>query len=459
MTRPPSLTLRLIATLAIVQTLVMLIIIALHIGFQMSRYGAEAVMANFVINVVAESLEVDDQGRAVLAESPLLREIYQRHPTLWFRAWTTSGNLGRGERPDSVPATLTRPLADNVDYALSWAVRQNGHITAVVKSPETDHPVIQGVVIEAGVLALQTEDIPDLVIDTLYNIEGVVPVFGPSVAAALIAIVLVVRRQLRVLLRVSAAAAGLNPDRRGTRLPEERIPREVLPLIRSINAALERLDAWSEQQRRFIADAAHELRTPIAILRTRLDALPDEPLKDALLRDARRLSDLSTKLLDLERLRVAESALVPLDLVALAREAVADFAPLAAQEGYEIAFFGEGVHLEILGDALALRRAIGNLIDNAIRHGGRRGVIRVSIEDNGDLTVADDGPGVPPQHADRVFDPFFRGSKTGQGTGLGLHLVREIVRAHPGASVSLDSATPGSGACFRLRFQPLPRSV
>lgn len=456
MKRPPSLTLRLIATLAAVQTLVMAAIVTFIIGFQINRYGSEAVMANFVINLVADSLAVDDQGRAVLNETPILKNLMERHPTLWFRALTRHGDIAHGERPPSIPRPIAKPLGEGQDFSIAWAVRENGHIVAVIKSPENELPVLDSAVIEAGVLALQNADIPDLILDTLSMMEGVIPVLGPPVAAALIAIALVVRRQLRVLRRASTAAAALNPDRRGARLPEDKIPREVLPLIRSVNAMLERLDEWSERQRRFIADAAHELRTPIAILRTRLDALPDDPLKDALLRDARRLSDLSTKLLDLERLRVSEASLAPLDLVALAREAVADFAPLATDEGYEISFSSDAARLDILGDATALRRAVGNLIDNAIRHGGGRGGIRVAVFAAGDLVVEDDGPGVQPQHAPYIFDPFFRGSKTGQGTGLGLHLVRDIIRAHPGAAISLESPAPAAGARFRLHFSVLP---
>lgn len=419
MKRPPSLTLRLIATLAAVQTLVMAAVVTFIVGSQINRYGSEAVMANFVVNVVADSLAVDEQGRAVLNETPILKNLLKRHPALWFRALTMHGDLARGERPPSIPRPIAKPLGEGQDFSIAWAVRENGHIVAVIKSPENDLPVLGSAVIEAGVLALQNADIPDLILDTLSNIEGVIPVFGPSVAAALIAIALVVRRQLRVLRRASAAAGALNPDRRGARLPEDKIPREVLPLIRSVNAMLERLDEWSERQRRFIADAAHELRTPIAILRTRLDALPDDPLKDTLLRDARRLSDLSTKLLDLERLRVSEASLAPLDLVALARESVADFAPLATEEGYEISFSGESARLDILGDATALRRAVGNLIDNAIRHAGGRGGIRVAVFADGDLTVEETAPACRHSTPPTSSIPSFAGPRPGREPGWG----------------------------------------
>jgi hypothetical protein len=110
--RPPSLTLRLIATLAAVQTLVMAAVVTFIVGSQINRYGIEAWMANLVVNAVADSLAVDGQGHAILNESPILKNLLERHPDLWFRALTTQGDLAHGERPPSIPRPIAKPLGE-----------------------------------------------------------------------------------------------------------------------------------------------------------------------------------------------------------------------------------------------------------------------------------------------------------------------------------------------------------
>ncbi len=155
------------------------------------------------------------------------------------------------------------------------------------------------------------------------------------------------------------------------------------------------------------------------------------------------------QMLDAERLAMAGTRRERVDLVELCRGAVADIAPLAVANGYEIGLSAESDTIVVRGDPYALSRAIGNLIGNAIAHGGGSGAIDVRVSATGCVDVSDEGPGVPAEARERIFEPFHRERWDKDGCGLGLHLVREIMTVHGGQVQLLGSPT---GALFRLRF-------
>jgi len=142
--------------------------------------------------------------------------------------------------------------------------------------------------------------------------------------------------------------------------------------------------------------------------------------------------------------------LQPLDLAALARTAAAELAPLVIGAGYSFEVDAPDEPVWIVGDGIALGRVMANLVHNAIVHGGGRGTISVRLEANGTLEVADQGAGVPENDREAIFEPFHRLRAAGSGSGLGLHLVKEIIQHHEGA-VSVGEA-PGGGASFRIAF-------
>ncbi|HEX8192992.1 MAG TPA: HAMP domain-containing sensor histidine kinase, partial [Allosphingosinicella sp.] len=205
------------------------------------------------------------------------------------------------------------------------------------------------------------------------------------------------------------------------------------------------------RRKRFITDVAHELRTPLAVVALRVEALEEESAKQDLRRGVGRLTRLVSQMLDLERLFLSDRGRRPVDLVAISRGVLGDLAPMAMKAGYDVSLDAPDSSVFVTGDEHAIVRALTNLIGNAIAHGGGAGRIRVAVRAGPAIDVSDDGPGIARSLLPHLFEPFSRGNAHSEGCGLGLHLTREIMRAH-GGDVSL---LPGErGAAFRLDFAP-----
>ena len=278
-------------------------------------------------------------------------------------------------------------------------------------------------------------------------------VVAVCVAVVTIALVQLLLRPVRAAAR---AAAALQPGQQVPALPEAGVPVEILPLVSATNAAFDRLEREHSRQRRFIANAAHELRTPIAILGIRLDELPEGQTKQRLRQDVRRLTMLANQLLDLERLHHSGGPQRDrrVDMVALAREVVAETGPLAVDSGGILAFRSALRQLNVMGDEQALRGVLLNLISNALTHGGRGVCVEVGIDVDGSIVVADGGVGVTVEARERIFEAFQRASEGSAGAGLGLYIVREVLSAHR-AQIELRDGRPG--AVFRIRFDDMAR--
>ena len=253
----------------------------------------------------------------------------------------------------------------------------------------------------------------------------------------------------RAIRPIADEAGAVVPQDPGRRLDEAKAPRELLPLVRAFNATLDRLAAELARRKRFIIDAAHELRTPLAVVSLRVESLEEESAKQDLRRGVGRLTNLVAQMLDLERLSLSEQRRRPVDLVAAARDVLADLAPMAMRAGYEVLLDAPERVVTVMGDEHAIARAVTNLVGNAVAHSGGSGQIRVTVRAEGTIDVADEGSGIPPALLPHLFEPFSRGSASDEGCGLGLHLTREIMRAH-GGDARLLPAT--QGAAFRLIF-------
>jgi len=246
------------------------------------------------------------------------------------------------------------------------------------------------------------------------------------------------------------------------------VPDELRPLIISFNDMMARLEHMLDAQQRFIADAAHQMRTPLAGLRMQaelaLDETDPEQLRQMLrkvLSGAERSAHLINQLLALARVEASTEKLdefAPVDLLGLTREVVSDFVPSALKKGIDLGLESSDDAIQPDGNAVLLREMLSNLVDNGIKYTPGGGSVTVSVRlDESDpdvilLSVQDDGPGIPVDARERVFERFYRmlGTNT-EGSGLGLPIAREVAELHRG-SIHVSDGVGGHGSNIVVRL-------
>jgi two-component system sensor histidine kinase TctE len=245
-------------------------------------------------------------------------------------------------------------------------------------------------------------------------------------------------------------------------IDEANVPEEVQPLIGAFNDLMTRLDASLQAQQRFVADAAHQMRTPLAGLRMQAelamrqrDSVNLHHAMRQIVASADRASHLINQMLALARADTdSPAALRPLDLVALARDLARDWVPRARERDIDLGFEAADARAWVEGNALLLSELVNNLVDNAIRYSrtGGRVTIRVCSGDRVTLEVEDTGIGIEEAERERVFERFYRvlGTEV-EGSGLGLPIVRGIAHLH-GASVALIPNPKERGTVARVVF-------
>ena len=260
-------------------------------------------------------------------------------------------------------------------------------------------------------------------------------------------------------------------------LDDKAVPMEVAPLVVSVNDLLDRLKDSIATQKRFLADAAHQLKTPLAGLRMQADlaqrsGASEDELKRSLQQIGRASVQATHTVNQLLALARAEGGGASLpqqqcNMVSMASEVLLDCFPRAADKGIDLGYDGaeaDAPGVTVKGNPTLLKEMVRNLVENAIHYtpstSARPGVVtlRVLVDPYSKvlvLQVEDNGPGIPPAERELVFQPFYRALGTNvDGSGLGLPIVREIAQRH-GATITVDAANPGQtppGACFTLRF-------
>ncbi|ARP80955.1 two-component sensor histidine kinase [Bordetella genomosp. 8] len=288
---------------------------------------------------------------------------------------------------------------------------------------------------------------------------------GPIAAAApllMIVVWWVVGASLRPVRRTRDDLAKRQPEALSP-VAETGLPDEIRPLVHELNLLLERTRQAFATQKRFVGDAAHELRSPLAALRLQLQALQrpgDEAARrvavERLAAGIDRASRLIEQLLSMARHDAAatQTAAGPVELVQLMRQSISDILPEANAKCMDIGMDGVP-QAWVRGDPDALALLARNLLDNAIKYTPAEGRIDVGIDVHGDavtLTVDDSGPGIPPAERERVFDRFYRAQNhDAVGSGLGLSIVDAVARRHQ-AAVFLEDAPRLGGLRVRVRF-------
>ncbi|CAD7036701.1 sensor histidine kinase [Pseudorhizobium endolithicum] len=398
-------------------------------------------MEETVAAAIAGAVTNEDVGRLELQETQELIALKDQNPALWYIAATVNGaSTSYGTVPGEYEG-----LAHLVSLFQDADIR-GAHLSSEAATIDAVETVVGEVRVLFGGVADKGSPV-------LALFARAYPIYASLLAVALPAIFFAVPRIVsQALVRVSEVAeraAQIEPRRHGARLPTDGIPKEVVPLVTAFNEALDRLEGEAKKRQRFLIDAAHELRTPIAIMQTRIDGMPEGPERRRLLCDVARLADSAEQLLDFERHDQVGELNGTVDLVEMARTVVADIAPVAIAAGYQISFCSEVGSLDRKGNAVALARAVSNLVRNAIDHCEGRGEIVVSVSGDGAIAVADQGPGIPAEHQELVFAPFYRVTPKSQGTGLGLSLVKQIVDNHH-ARVFMKSDQQGTIVTIKL---------
>lgn len=273
-------------------------------------------------------------------------------------------------------------------------------------------------------------------------------------------------RGLKPLHVMCQGAAAVTAKRLDYRLPVDAVPTELAELTQTLNEMLARLEDSFRRLSDFSSDLAHELRTPLSNLMTQTQVVlarvrTVDEYRDVLYSNAEEFERLARMVADMLFLAKSENGLIvpsrePVDLAEEVRGLFGFYEALAEESGIALSLAGEG---QISGDRLMLRRAISNLLSNAIRHTLRGGEVRVRIAQTGDdsidLAVENTGEAIPLVHLPRLFDRFYRADPSrrhasdGEGAGLGLAITRSIVRAH-GGDIEVRS-DPGI-TCFKLHI-------
>ena len=257
-----------------------------------------------------------------------------------------------------------------------------------------------------------------------------------------------VRHALRPLAEAARRAETINPKDPTQRLELTGLPRETAAFASAINRLMERVGALVQTEKIFIASAAHELRTPLAVMLLELEKIV-HPRARRLEADVKGMAECVRRLVLLARMETAEPQSIELDLASMAAEVIDRLQAWAAIQDHRIElrlWDQQGSR----GDPVAVREALRNLIENAVKHTPAGTSILVTVGPGSSITVEDSGPGLAADAPDQLFQPFRKGNPASEGSGLGLTIVRQAVELHRG-SIQVGRSSLG-GAMFKVSF-------
>ena len=271
-----------------------------------------------------------------------------------------------------------------------------------------------------------------------------------------------VRSALRSLDTIADHIARVKPDDLASLPLAPEVPREVMPLVRALNDLIARVAGSREAMSRFVANAAHQLRTPLAVMQLQTQRAAREPdpqrQQDALAAAEgamNRLAHITNQLLSLARAEpgsVAPEAMEDVDIGELARAELEVWADAAIARNVDLGYDGPTVGPRVRGEPRLLTELMGNLVDNAIRYGKTRGRVTLQVQAAPPgFSVEDDGPGIPSTERARVLERFYRLPSGVHGTGLGLAIANEIAARHD-ARLTIEAGAGGAGTKVSVIF-------
>ena len=285
-----------------------------------------------------------------------------------------------------------------------------------------------------------------------------ISLFGvPFLFLLMLVIAATIRLIMTPMAKAMSQAQRISFNNPEVRLNDSTFPTEIRPLALAVNEALDRLEQGITAQKDFIANAAHELRTPLAVLRTHVDLIPDRDMANRIRGDVDTMARLVNQLLDTARLESPQPPEMSMvDLSAVVRSVSQAIWPLIVKEEHSLDVEGLDRSIAVRGNFDMLARALRNLLENALKHTPKGTRITVSVVPEG-IRVEDNGPGIAPGDGERIFEKFSRRDmQSGNGAGLGLYIVKRIMKLHGGR---VDAGNCDNGGCrFTLHFPGLPES-
>ncbi|MGO8955244.1 MAG: sensor histidine kinase [Rhodomicrobium sp.] len=424
---------------------------------------AAVLAASLFLYIRFKTVNFESRERTLQSQAKLIAELYQSSPRHQFK----------------LPESVVSYYRDGIgEFAVLWAdgtlVAASPGVTHGLHPVDADasreffaHPQPEGKPASYGISTRIRGSSPpawvqvvfkdnEVIFDSVLEefMQDIAWIWLPFVGILLVINLIVIRISLRPLSRASAQASAIGPSAVSKRLSEAGMPEEVLNFVRAINRALDRLEYGYKEQQAFIADAAHELRTPVAIMTTHMDLLPNFNGKAALKEELGSLKRLVSQLLDnarIDALRIAPSDQV--DLNTLAADVAAYLAPCAISLGKTIEVYKSERPALVNGVYDFLFRALRNLIENGVAHTPAGSAVYIGVMNPATLIVADCGPGIPRAERQAIFERFWQGNRDrGSGAGLGMAIISRTVTAH-GGKIEIGDRR-GGGALFKVTFPP-----
>jgi len=395
--------------------------------------------------VIASAISMAANGELKFVPNPRTDAVFADAPDYWFIA---RDKAGHEVRRGNVPPRYVEIAAsvDGIGRSALDLLDEEQRPRARLERIESANGPFNLVVQAGGPLSLADT----LRLWLLAYLILIAPVTVVTTLVVAVATPFVVRRTLNRVTDAASKIERVDIESLAQPLSNAQVPAELRPFVDAVNRAFERVSESHARQGRFLADAAHELRTPISTLRIQVDSLPYEGAeKLALQRSTTRLTLLAEGLLNVQRLDRAVAHFEPVRLAELCERVVGDVAPLVIASDC-IIYMEHGPSPVVSADAPSIERALSNLILNAVEHGGPGCEIRVSVEAPSTIVVGDSGPGIPVAERERVLEPFKRLESSTYGTGLGLYLVAEVARLHHGELRIEDSALGGASVRLTL---------